>query len=176
MSARISLVVTFTGPDRPGIVSALSHSVASHGGNWEKSRMARLSGRFAGILQVSVEEAHAEALTRELERVEGLSVRVDRDPPSELPLGEQRLHLELTGADRPGIVRDVTGALARRGVSIVDLSTESVSAPMSGEALFKATADLRCTSHLDLELLRREVESRLTDDLMVDLTLVPPHG
>ena len=170
-----SLVITFTGPDRPGIVSTLSQVVASHGGNWERSRMARLAGRFAGILQVTVDGQHAEPLAAELERVEGLTVRVDRDAPSELPLGEQRLHLELTGADRPGIVRDVTGALARRGVSIVDLFTESVSAPMSGEALFKATADLRCTAHVDLEALRREVESRLTDDLMVDLTLEAPR-
>lgn len=173
---RASLVITFTGPDRPGIVSALSQVVASHGGNWEKSRMARLSGRFAGILQVSIDAGQADPLAAALERVEGLTVRVDRDLPSELPLGEQRLHLELTGTDRPGIVRDVTGALARRGVSIVDLSTESVSAPMSGEALFKATADLRCTQHVQLDELRREVEGRLTEDLMVDLTLETPRA
>lgn len=172
---KTSLVITFTGSDRPGIVSALSQVVAAHGGNWERSRMARMSGRFAGILQVSIEADRAGLLASELERVAGLTVLVDRNPPTELPRVERRLRLELTGADRPGIVREVTAALARRGVNIEDLSTESVSAPMSGESLFRATADLRCTSHLDCDALREEVE-RLSDDLMVDITLEEPRS
>ncbi|MCI0570388.1 MAG: ACT domain-containing protein [Myxococcaceae bacterium] len=172
---KTSLVITFTGSDRPGIVSALSQVVASHGGNWERSRMARLAGRFAGILQVSVDADHADPLASELERVAGLTVLVDRNPPSELAVSQRRLRLELTGADRPGIVREVTSALARRGVNIEELSTESVSAPMSGEALFKATADLRCSSQLDCDTLREDVE-RLSDDLMVDISLEEPKA
>ena len=53
------LVVTFTGPDRPGIVEKLSGLVTRHGGNWEESRMASLAGRFAGILKVTVPDAQA---------------------------------------------------------------------------------------------------------------------
>ncbi|NIM63004.1 MAG: glycine cleavage system protein R, partial [Acidobacteria bacterium] len=50
----ISLVLTVNGPDRPGLVEALSQTVAKHQGSWLESRMARLAGHFAGILRVSV--------------------------------------------------------------------------------------------------------------------------
>jgi glycine cleavage system regulatory protein len=172
---KTSLVITFTGSDRPGIVNALSQVVASHGGNWEKSRMARLAGRFAGILQVSVEADRARSLTEELERVGGLTVLVDRNPPAELPLSERRLQLELTGSDRPGLVREVAGVLAKRGVNIEELTTETTSAPMSGEALFRAVAEVRCPPHLDVEELRRTVE-QLSDDLMADIRLQDRAG
>ena len=46
---RTSLVVTFVGSDRPGLVEALARVVTEHQGNWERSRMARLAGRFSTI-------------------------------------------------------------------------------------------------------------------------------
>ena len=76
MAARF-LVITFTGEDRPGIVSALAAVVRGHGGNWEASRMASLAGRFAGILQVRVDAPAAEGLVAALRQVPGLTVVVD---------------------------------------------------------------------------------------------------
>ena len=48
------IVLTLIGPDRPGLVEALSDEIARVGGNWEQSRMARLADQFAGILCVSL--------------------------------------------------------------------------------------------------------------------------
>ena len=42
------LVMTVLGNDRPGLVRSLADTVASHGGNWLESRMARLAGQFPG--------------------------------------------------------------------------------------------------------------------------------
>lgn len=166
-----SIVLTFSGSDRPGIVGALSRAVTEFGGNWERSRMARLAGRFAGILEVSVEEGRAAALAQELGRISGLSVVIDRSPPAtDSEEGFRRLVLELTGSDREGIVREVANALATRGVNILDLSTDSQSAPMSGEQLFLAHAELRCPLTVDLQDLRRTLEA-LSSDLMVDIRL-----
>jgi predicted amino acid-binding ACT domain protein len=47
--------------------------------------------------------------------------------------------LNSSGNDRPGIVRDLSGSLARRGVSIEELYTEVVSAAMSANQLFKVS-------------------------------------
>ena len=52
---RTSLVLTIIGDDRPGIVEQLAEEVLDAGANWEESRMARLAGKFAGLLRVSVE-------------------------------------------------------------------------------------------------------------------------
>ncbi|MFN7134857.1 MAG: glycine cleavage system protein R [Myxococcales bacterium] len=167
---KTSLVITFTGPDRPGIVEALSKVVAGHGGNWERSRMARLAGRFAGILEITIREGDRQKLAAELERIAGLHVFIDRNEPSDAVSGDRRLRLDLTGQDRPGIVREIATALAKRGVNIEDLSTESGSAPMSGEQLFHARLELRCPPGLDVAELRRAIE-RLSDDLVAEISL-----
>ena len=59
----------------------------------------------------------------------------------------------LIGLDRPGIVRDVSGVLAAKNVSIVELESERVNGSFSGEAMFKARARLKLPSDLDLDEL-----------------------
>ena len=55
------LVLTVIADDREGIVEQISQTIIEHGGNWMESSMARLAGKFAGILMVEVEPAkHAD--------------------------------------------------------------------------------------------------------------------
>ncbi len=44
-----SLVLTFVGDDRPGLVNAISEKIADFGGTWLESRSVRLAGKFAGV-------------------------------------------------------------------------------------------------------------------------------
>ena len=44
-----SLVLTFVGDDRPGLVNAVSEKVVDFGGTWLESRSVRLAGKFAGV-------------------------------------------------------------------------------------------------------------------------------
>jgi glycine cleavage system regulatory protein len=167
-----TLVLTVIGPDRPGLVDTLSTAVAAHGANWLESRMAHLSGHFAGLLRVSVPAAQAPALRdalRALER-EGLRVLVESGGVAELAPGDRTLALELVGLDRPGIIREVSRALAQRGVNVEELDTRCESAPMSGETLFRARARLRAPSSTPLEELRATLE-KIAGELMVDVSL-----
>ena len=168
----VSLVLTVISPDRPGLVEALSQSVANHQGSWLESRMARLDGKFAGILRVSVPENRVEALSRELRALEpeGLQVVIARSEVNRSSPDARRLRLELLGSDRPGIIREIAGALAKRGINVDELRTEVASAPMSGELLFRASAELWIPATLDLEVLRKDLEA-LAHELMVDVDL-----
>ena len=114
-----SLVLTILGDDRPGLVSAVSAPISAHGASWERSEMSRLAGKFAGIVVVSAPGERVDALVAELTALEsqGLQVIVERtDEPA--PLVSQRLHLDLLGADHPGIVAEISAALADAHVSI----------------------------------------------------------
>src|SRR5918996_577751 len=105
---RTSLVLTVIGDDKPGIVEQLSDKVLAVGGNWEESRMARLAGKFAGLLRVSVDAERAQHLADTLTTLDegGLTVVVERS--GEPDAGTVRaFSLELVGNDRPGIVRDI---------------------------------------------------------------------
>jgi glycine cleavage system regulatory protein len=169
-----TLVLTVIGDDRSGLVSALSGVIADHAGSWERSQMARLAGKFAGIVQVMVPDDRADALVSALGPLEAqglLEVTVERAAEEQLPVGEvTRLSLELVGADRPGIVHDISQALAARQVSIEELSTATREAPMSGGLLFEATATLLAPPGLAIDELQAVLEE-LANELMVDLSL-----
>jgi glycine cleavage system regulatory protein len=171
-----SLVLTLIGADRPGLVEALSQAIAEHGANWLQSRMSRLAGKFAGILLVQVPDGSAGALTRALEglQVLGLHVVVENSGADDPLAPTATLELHLVGQDRPGIVRDVSRALAQRGVNVEELSTGCSSAPMSGETLFHAEARLKLPPGVATGELRTALEA-LANDLMVDLTLTRPE-
>lgn len=53
LTAVQQLVVTASGPDRPGIVARLSKRVLDCGGNVEESRMARLAGEFSILMLIT---------------------------------------------------------------------------------------------------------------------------
>ena len=78
-----SMVLTLIGPDRPGLVDALSTTIAEHDGNWLESRMSRLAGKFAGILRLTVPEDRAGSLREELGRMQklGLTVVIEGNAP-----------------------------------------------------------------------------------------------
>jgi glycine cleavage system regulatory protein len=167
----VSLILTVIGEDKPGLVELLSQTVAEHDGNWLESRMSRMAGRFAGILRASVPRARAEELMRSLEDLEakGLRVLVERTVWDDGDQQFRQVQLELVGADRAGIIRDISRALAHLQVNVDELDTERTSAPMSGELLFNARARLRVPLGVSVSELRRDLEE-IADDLMVDMT------
>jgi len=173
----VSLVLTLIGEDRPGLVELLSETVVQHEGNWLESRMSHMAGRFAGILRASVPEARAEALEAALVALEsrGLRVLVERSAQSDAERELRGIPLELVGADRPGIIREISHALASRRINVDELQTECTSAPMSGETLFNARATLRIPREASLDELVDLLEE-IADDLMVELTLGDATG
>jgi len=164
------LVMTIIGLDRPGLVDSVASLVAEHGGNWLESRMSRLGGHFAGILRVEVAAEKQQALAEALEslKAKGLSVIAHPDPAAEETAGGQLVFLEIIGQDRPGIVREISHALADYGVNVEELHTECTSAAMSGESLFKAHAKLSVPESCNTTELRRRLE-RIAEDLIVDI-------
>lgn len=170
-----SIVLTIVAADRPGLVESLSSTIAEHHGNWLKSRMTTLAGQFAGILWVMVPSENLGALQDALHQLESdqLSIVIHAaDPSTPQPL--RTLDVELVGHDRPGIVRELATALKQRQINVEELASESYSAPMSGEPLFKATLQLGLAPDTDLDELEHLLED-LANQLALDLTTGQPQ-
>jgi glycine cleavage system regulatory protein len=166
-----TFTLTCVGDDRPGLVSALAAPISAHGASWERSQMARLAGKFAGVLLLEVEQERAEALVADLTALEdiGLHVVLERtDEPVEQP--SVRLHLELIGADHPGIVAEISAALAAQRIGIEELNTDVRAAPMAGGTLFEAYAVLEAPPATSVDDLRSMLET-IADELMVQIKL-----
>jgi glycine cleavage system regulatory protein len=165
-----SLVITVIGPDRPGLVSRLSDVARQFDANWEESRLASLAGQFAGMIHFEVPDAKAEALSDAFRALEGsgLQIHVAKSTGAAAGAPVRRVRLDLVGHDRPGIVRDLSAALARLGVSIDELHTQVASAAMSADDLFKVKALLAVPAGVENAALQEALEA-LANEMMVDL-------
>lgn len=171
-----TLVLTVIGDDRPGLVATLSARLTAHGALWERSQLSRLAGKFAGIVEAVVPPGNVDDLAADLESLaaQGLAVSITRTSAGpQTPT--RRLSLELVGADRPGIVAEVSALLASRHISIEGLETSVRHAPMAGGMLFEAHAVLAAPASADETELRASLES-LADELMVDVALAEDPG
>src|SRR5438105_3789427 len=164
--------MTVIGPDRTGLVDSVAALVAEHGGNWLESRMSRLGGHFAGILRVEVPTERDKELIAALEGLaaRGLTVVVHPGQPAPPPQTGRVSILEIVGQDRPGIVRQISHALASFGINVEELETECGSAAMSGETLFKARAKLSIPENCDAAQVRQKLE-KIAEDLIVEISL-----
>jgi len=165
----VPLVITLVGADRTGLVESVARAVADHGGNWLESRMCRLGGEFAGILRVEIPAEKKSALLAALQKISSLNVVVQPSQSAVAATSGRQTKLEIVGSDRPGIVREITSALARANVNVEEFFSEVVSAPMSGETLFKASARLQLPERCDLAALKRDLE-KIAADLLVDVS------
>jgi len=167
------LLLTLICSDRPGLVELISRIIAGHGGNWLESRLNRLGGQFAGIIRIEIPPAAQRKLESDLAALasQGLTVVCRADGPE--PESPRRFAaIDLVGLDRPGIVRDISQALARAGANVEELITSRESAPMSGEPLFKAAIKISLPESCEVAPVRRELEE-IAANLLVDISLEP---
>ena len=99
----------------------------------------------------------------------GLRVSIDRGAAGDEKPG-RLVTLEIVGAERPGIVRDVTQALTGLGVNIEEFTSGLEGEPFTGAEMFRAHARLSVPAGLELDDLRKAVE-RLAAEIMVDLAV-----
>ncbi len=119
-------LLTLVGPDRPGIVAAVSRVLLGAGAELGEASMMRLGGLFTIMLMVGLEGdgVHLKGLLESVRNEYKLRVHVD-----ELNAGLHRriepdARITVYGADRTGIVFEVTDALAQAGLSITDLRSD----------------------------------------------------
>lgn len=167
----VELIISLICHDRPGVVETTAKIVTDHSGNWIDSAMTRLGEAFAGIVRVSLPAENVSAFETAIYALseQGIDVRVRRIDGSQ-EKGGLSAHLDVTGSDHPGIVHEISKALARHGVSIQALQTEITAGSMSGQRLFVASADIVIPDSVDAEQLGSELE-QLAHDIMVDIAI-----
>ncbi len=164
------LIMTVLGTDRTGLVNSIADIVANHGGNWLDSRMVRMAGQFAGVIRVECPTHEVSLLLQDIRNpgIPGLTVQAVREgEATESKLST--LCVEVVGQDRPGIVRELTAAIAGAGANVEELTTGLESAPMSGMPMFRARGVIAVPVNVDSATVTAAIES-LGGDLTVDIS------
>ena len=115
------------GPDRSGIIAAVSQVLFEQGCNLEDVNQTSLQSQFVGIFIASLSgSTREEDLLRALrDRLDSLGLFVHLrplDPADERPAPPCEPYVITTiGPDRPGLVAGITGLLAQYGANITNL-------------------------------------------------------
>ena len=165
-----TLIVSFVGDDRPGIVQLIADVVARLGGNWQESRMSRLGGYFSGAAQILINPNSLEALEQELQALNGLTVIIRPLRQGDFDKATQKMKLDIVGPDRSGILQDVTNQLLTFDINVIEMETKVRPASMSGELNFIADALVEVPLEVDLELLDKQLDS-VASNLGLDILL-----
>ncbi len=119
-------MLTLVGKDRAGIVAQITTTLFENNCNLGEASMMRLGGNFSIMLMVSY-QGDAKALKNRLAPVtDRLALKIHIDAI------EAKLHqhvipdvrISVLGADRAGIVSQVTSALSDAGLDILDLESD----------------------------------------------------
>lgn len=162
-----TLVISFLGPDQRGLVDQLAKLIKANHGNWQTSSMHKISGLFAGVIEVYVPDEHLDGLIAEMKHFSPLTIQVatcEQSVKDDLPV----VQLDITANDRTGIVQEITSLINAQGGNLLKLVSKQVTAPHSGLMLFKAKASLTIANKTERDALVSALEN-LADDLIVDI-------
>jgi len=169
--------LTAFGPDRPGLVDAISGFIVQCRCNIEDSRMAILGGEFAMLILVSGDAGDMDRLLKEAPRAgetAGLSVlaRRTKAPFEAAPRDTVPYDVEAFSMDHPGIVHRIAQYLAGRRINIRSLDTRVTNAPVTGQALFSLHATLDIPVQQNVAEIRRDLE-KIAGQENIDIDLRP---
>jgi len=117
-------VLTLVGADQQGIVAKMTQTLFDAGCQLAEASMMRLGGNFAIMLRVSHDETKdLNEILSDVTQSLNLHLHIDADVEAQAHHIEPDVHITVYGADRPGIVSQVTGVLAEAGFNIIDLET-----------------------------------------------------
>lgn len=166
------LILTLISDDKPGIVQHIAQCVAENNGNWLESRLAQLAGKFAGVVRISTPEENLPTLKQALQALESedLHLVVETVTGARSNTPHQTAKFSAVGPDRPGIIREISQALAGYQINVEDLVTNCSSMPYSGEPIFEARGTLSVAGETDWDSLQDQLHN-IAEHLAMDIHL-----
>jgi glycine cleavage system transcriptional repressor len=117
--------ITFVAEDRPGIVADVTKILYDNGFNIDDSSSTLLRGIFAMILVVSTKDQWKnEDIKNLFFRLNYMTTSVKKIDKSSPALEGENYSISVYGADKAGIVYNVSKFLADKKINIVDLQTK----------------------------------------------------
>lgn len=116
-------MLTLVGEDRPGIVARITEVLYRNGWNLGEASMMRLGSSFTIMMMVQG-EGDGQAMLSPIADEMGLRLHLDPIPGGLHHHRVPNIQVRVVGADRAGIVAQVTAALAGAGFNILELESD----------------------------------------------------
>jgi glycine cleavage system transcriptional repressor len=174
---KIHAAISILGKDRPGIVSAATKILYECGCNIEDSSMTQLANEFAMILIVEAPDKDRfqelkNALAGRLKALQltfSLRKLSQKETSRQKPSGKSYT-LSVYGADKPGIVLNVSGLLAKQKINITDVQTKIVTG-REGK-VYIMFIEINTPKNITEKLLKQKMK-QLSSELNVNIAVNP---
>lgn len=171
----VELVISAVGPDRPGIVDAISAVLSRRQASIADSRMVNLRGRFALVMLVETPDAavaqNLQSILEQAAQSLGLTATIQNVQRGDAAARQAVPYRIRTYAmDQVGLVHRITHALHLLQANIEDLSTRLEHAPHTGAPIFSMDMIIALPKEVPLKKLREELE-KLCAELNCDLDI-----
>lgn len=163
-----NFITTVYGPVFPGIIKSLAEATRSLGGEWLTSKVIKLEGQFAAIMNVVVEEELEKNLQASLiERFPTLQfVYAQASLPPRA--ASKTIHLVVDCIDRPGLTGDLSNILANLDICVEDMECKRFAMDGIGDTVFSARLTLSVPEAADSEIIAGEIEA-MSEDVRVNV-------
>lgn len=161
-------MLSLLGENRPGIVAAVTGRLFEAGCNLGEASMMRLGGNFGVIMLVesSLEAAALSDMLKPIGERMGLTIHVDPVKGADHRGVVPDVCVTVHGADRAGIVAQVTAAAADAGLDIVDLTSEVVASTRGPIYILH----IEGTAAKGVDAIDAALEPLRTEGIRVDVT------
>ncbi len=164
---RSNFITTVYGPAIPGIIKILAQATRSLGGEWLTSKIIKLDGQIAAIMNVIVDN-EKEALLKSTLEQRFPSLSFVYSPSNASPRATTKtINLVVDCIDRPGLTGDLGGILANLDIGVEDMECKRFSMDgIGGDTVFSARLTLAVPADADSEIIAGEIET-LSEDVRV---------
>lgn len=173
-------VLSAIGPDRVGIVDDVTSVITRYGCNIEESRMMLLGGEYAVIMLLDGEADRLNAMTKDTtawDSLQGLHITIRPTKGPARTASGDLYHIETISLNTPGVVHAVTTLLREREINIIELESDTSSAPFTGTPLFTMRVVVRLADEAqaeDLQIALLEVGRRANIEAHLRRATVTP--
>lgn len=150
------LAVSAIGPDRPGVLAAITGVLAAHGAEVGDARASLLCGHIGIMLVVEAPgDLDVGVVRRDLAQVASdlgvEAVHLDGLGASSPDAHDATLVLTVTGVEHPGIVHAVTHQLARHRINVCDMQARRLSDADDPENLYAMMLEISPPPGMDAQ-------------------------
>ena len=169
------LVVAAIGPNRAGLLDALTKTVRDCGGSVADSRMTTLGSDFSLIMLVSGTwdvVAKIETALPRLQESTGLTITTRRTEARKSATNLVPYAVEVVSYDHAGVVYEIASFFSSRNISIEDMYTSGYAAAHTGAPMFSLHMTISVPNNTSIAGLRGEF-MEFCDRLNLDSIMEP---
>ncbi len=154
-------IVSFAGNATPKTIKQLASITHEHGGKWLVSKVNFLEEQVAGVIKVEIPQENEDLVKEAFCNRDDLLVKFSK-AQSHIQNVESIYKLRLDSADRAGIVNEISHALDKQDIYILDMDCQRVFIAGGGgvsSSLFTATMTVRLPDDVIIDDVVKDLET-----------------